>query len=299
MPPINDLLYRQDLALERLSDAQARRCLATLNDARRALQDQLLAIDDTATPYSAQQARVMLAQVDAASRMLTQRLGEQVEAAALPVGRLAMGHVLAAIRDNERVLVDAGNRIQFQALARILEPDALLLHRHSLERYGRQIVDRIARDIGAGLASGKSIPQMTETVCGTVGTLARNAGSAELIVRMEVSRAYNDSSQQTMEEAAKVLDEPGTTDPLMRQIIELRDKRNHPFSRASEDVTAPMDRPFHVPVAAVEVVAAAMGVRRVSGILWPVEGADYVGFNLPAHYNERGRISPWRASWGG
>jgi len=297
MPPIHDLLRRQDLALERLSDNEARRTLVVLNDARRALAEQFLGIDDTATPYSAQQARVMLAQVDTAARTLSRRLGEQIEAVATPVGRLALAHVMAAIRANERVMVDAGNRIEFGAMARILQPDGLLLHRHSLERYGRQIVDRIARDIGQGLASGKSIPQITETVCGTAGTLARNSGSAELIVRMEINRAYNDKSQAALEEAAKMLDEPGTPDPLGRQIVELRDKRNHPFSRAADGITSTLDKPFRVPVEAVDAAAAALGVRRLSGILWPQEGAFYVGFNYPAHFNERGRICAFRQSW--
>lgn len=297
MPPITDLLTRQDLELERLSDAQARRCLATLNDVRRALREQLLRIDETATPYSAQQARVMLAQVDSAAHRLSVRLGDLVTSAQTTAGQMALRHMLAVIRANEPLFVDAGNRIEFAAMQRILQPDALLLHQHSLVRYGRQVVDRIARDIAAGLASGKSIPQITETVCGTVGTLARNGGSAELITRMEISRAYNDKTQASLEEAAAIIDEPGTTDPLGRQIVELRDKRNHPFSRAADGITAKLREPFRVSVAAVDAAASALGVRRVSGILWPQEGAFYVGGNYPAHFNERGRIAPWRASW--
>ena len=37
--------------------------------------------------------------------------------------------------------------------------------------------------------------------------------------------------------------------------------------------------------------------RRSGGILWPLVGAAYKGTNYPAHFNDRGRQVPFRASW--
>jgi hypothetical protein len=112
---------------------------------------------------------------------------------------------------------------------------------------------------------------------------------------METSRAYNDAHLEGILELDQ--SDPRPDDPLLKKIDEFFDQRNHPFSRAANERVALPQDPFVVPVAEVDAAARAMR-RPSSGVLWARVDGNYVGQNLPAHFNERGRIIPWRASWG-
>jgi hypothetical protein len=125
---------------------------------------------------------------------------------------------------------------------------------------------------------------------------------------MELNRAYNDAHLSSIRGARKVLDDPDDPDPLMKKASEYTDLRNHAISRVLHGQVVGPDELFHAPRALVEAehqaIQAArrqkkLPVRRLSGIVWQLQGADYVGLNYPAHFWERGRIVGWRRSWEG
>lgn len=105
-----------------------------------------------------------------------------------------------------------------------------------------------------------------------------------LVARVESFRAYN----ETVVDGARA-DQATGRRKFRKRISEVRDRRNHPFSRAANGVTAPVNQPFKVPQIAVRNAASAMG-KSASGIFWPVDRGNYVGYSLPAHYNDRGRV---------
>jgi hypothetical protein len=54
-----------------------------------------------------------------------------------------------------------------------------------------------------------------------------------------------------------------------------------------------LDKAFEVPVSKVRSQAVSMGKSpKIGGIFWTKHGKVYKGMSLPAHYNERGTITP-------
>lgn len=148
-----------------------------------------------------------------------------------------------------------------------------------------------------GLQDGRTGHRTAVDAAG-VEVLKRLRARAGLVAEMEARR----QSSETVTRAARNLHDllQDTTgyraDPILRRIVEIRDRRNHPFSRAADGTTARPGDLFRVPLAAVEAQAAAMR-KSGGGVFWRLSGADYVGDSLPAHYGDRGRITLDRASW--
>lgn len=283
-----------------MQDDQARRLLALAEDARRDLAARLAALvtkggDNT---FTAQHLRVLLAQNTAAIEALKARMGDVLTTGRDTVSRAAMRDLLATIRAHEGELADAGNRIEWGAVARIGATDGLALHKYALDKYGADLAARIQQQLSLGLLQGATIPDLTRRVAGTSGVFAKLGGRAELIARMEVSTAYNAGHQAAIEEAAAVLDDEGTDDPLLRQADEFFDARNHPFSRVIHGQVTGISTPWLVSVSAVAKMAEAMH-KSAGGVLWPESGGFYVCQSPPHHYNDRGRFIPYRASWDG
>lgn len=290
---ITDLLAIQAEELARMQEDQARRMLRHVQQAAAELRAELATITE-ATPYTLQHRRVMLAQCEAAILRLRERLDATLVAGARLAGERALRDLLSVIRANEPDFRDAGNRIEYRALSRLTEPDGLLLHRYSTQRYTAAIMEAVQRDMAVGIFRGQSVIQVAARIASTVnGTAWRG----ELIARMETNAAYNSFHQQHLEIAASELDDPEhPEDRFMRQMSEFIDHRNNPFSRAADGVVAHLSQPWMVSVAKAEEAARTMKLP-LSGILWPREGAYYVGSSYPAHFTDRGRMIPYRASW--
>ncbi len=294
---IDRLLDRQNREINRLSDDQARRTLRALEDARRDLRERLLNVDDTATPYTAQQLRGVLAQTEAGVFQLQERLGEVFTAAEIRAHETALDHLLALVKANEPDFADAIPSIRIQAAAAMSERKGLLLHRHSINRYGADLIDRIQRELVLGQVSGLTIRQTADRITATnASVFASLRGRGELIARMESNRVYNDGHLLSMKELAEDTDEEDDPDPLLKRADEFFDNRNNPISRVLHGMTAKLDEPFVVSRAKVLAMAALMK-KSASGIVWPLVGANYRGANYPAHFNDRGRIVAHRASW--
>ena len=305
MPPsqsrIQRLLEAQGRSLDRLSNRQARQVVIAYDAARRELREELLQLEASGRahdiPFTAQRMRVMLGQTEAGVRRLGQRLDTVFVDFGRTQGELAVGQVLKQVELGEVDFLDAGPAIEVRALQRLSEPGALLLHRRSLERYTIDTIDRVQRMLTIGVARGASYREMAERVAGVQGVLAKGRGRAQLIVRMEMGEAYNRIHQASLEEAAGVLDTPDRKDPLLRRADEFMDSRNHPLSRALHGRTFPVADPMSVPIAAVNAWARAMK-RSARGVVWERRGSSFVGAHYPAHFNDRGRQTAWRASWG-
>lgn len=298
--PITDLLDAQGEELAHLQDAQAAAVLRLAQESRRELREAYEALvasgGDKATPYTAQQMRIMLAQSERVVLTLRQRLDEAFTKQKALAGEKALKHLLQVLRAQEPNFKDAGSRVELRALARLSAPDGLLLHRYSLDRYGAELLDAIQRELGLGLLRGQSIPDITRRIAGTDGSVfAGRLHRAELIARMECNGAYNAQHLAALEEAAAELDDPDAEDPLMRRADEHLDARSHPFSSAVDGLVAEIRKPWRVPVARVSAAASRMG-KRVSGLVVSLDGAFYVG-QYPFHFNERGRQTPYRKSW--
>lgn len=119
-------------------------------------------------------------------------------------------------------------------------------------------------------------------------------GRLQTIIRTESATVYN---AQTMEGLHYAVKERNI--PLRVKISEHKDdKRNHPISQVIDRQVREVGESFQAKIADVQRVAnslaAAQGGRKrsknVTGVFWPKVGEYYVGGNLPAHYNERGRI---------
>lgn len=295
---IDRLLEEQEEEIRRLELATVALVLQAYADARRLLLEQLLAVDPGVTPYTHQRLLVLQAQVMQGIADMRDRMGQAMSEGERAAHDAAMTHTTAVIRAQEPGFIDAGNQIELQIVERLTAERGLALHQYSLDRYGADVVAAVQRRLSAGVVAGESPRELAEAIAGAAPDtpIAQAKQRAELITRMELNRAYNDAHRQSIEEHAAADPRPG--DPMLKRIDEHFDNRNHPFSRAAHHVTAPPSEPFRVPVADVQAAAAVMG-KRVSGIVWERQGADYVGMNLPAHFNDRGRIVPWRESWAG
>lgn len=293
---IDDLLAQQGRALDRLHDAQAASVLAAYEDARRSLHERLT--HAPASSETQQRLRVMLAQVNAGAVDLRERLGQALSAGERKAHDTAQRHLLKLVKTAEPGFLEVGGAVEVGVVQRLAALRGLALHQYAVDRYGAQVVDAIQRELAAGVASGLTVQQLADRVAAAGGSvMAGMRGRCELIARMETSRAYNDAHLEAIREIEA--QDPRPDDPILKKIDEFIDGRNHPFSRAANGRTALPGDVFVVPIAAVRGAAKASGRKTSVGILWKLDGrGNWVGQTLPAHYHERGRIIPWRASWG-
>ena len=298
---IDKLLARQARQLDKLEDIEVKRMLSVYTDSRRELRENLrdLVSSGRGSTWSAAHMRAGIVQVESGMLQMQERLGGELDALVANRMRLALNHMLSLIRVAERGSLSAavGSAIEVAAINRINQTGGLLLHRHSLRRYSLQMVERIQSEMVRSLTLQKTPFQVVEDLAGPNGVLAGQKHRAELIVRMETARAYDQGHQVSLEEAANELDADNPDDPMLKRADETRDKRTHPFSLALDGRLAPVKGAWHVPVAEVRAWAASTG-RAAGGILWAQSGISYVGGAYPAHFNDRGRQTAWRRSWG-
>lgn len=293
---IRELLEDQAADLDRLEDRHVRQTLQAYEDARRELRDRLAALEGTGRaaeiPATAQHVRVMLAQSEDGVRRLKERLGEVITGAEAQLQKRALGNLLRTIELAEPEFHETGPAVEVEAVRRLAEQAGLLLHRHSLDRYGSEVVTNIQRALAAGQVQGLTVRELTDLVAGSGSSvLSRYRHRAELIVRMELARVYDQAHQASLEEAA-AFDDPLDPDPLLKRADEIRDTRNHPLSPLLHGQAVRPQSEF-------EVAVALLPKGSTAGIVWRRMGSVVVGHGYPAHFNDRGRQVPWRMSWEG
>jgi len=300
---IDELIARQTRKLLALEERHVAKFLAAFDDSRRYLAEQLAELEASGRgdQWTAQRVRTALAMAEAGVRDLAGRLGNVLDEQIRVIGPEALRDLLDVISMFERGdFPEVGKRIEIEALQHLTEEYGLLLHRHSVNRYGLELIQAIQREIVLGRTAGLTMRETTRRIVATDRSVfAGMRGRAALIARMETHRAYDATHQRSLEVAGQILDRPGDPDPLMKRATEYLDARNHPFSRALDGRIAPINGEWEVPVAEVGKHALAMG-KPIGGILWRLDADGfYRGGTYPAHFNDRGRQIPWRASWGG
>lgn len=299
---LRNLLERQGRDLDRLTDAEAARVLAIYEAARRELAERLTAqeaITGGEVTFTVLDLARTQALVEQAVRDLQTRMGAQVDSAVQASKARSIEHLFDLVERAEPDFRGVGGSIRMDALLRISQPRGLLLHRFSLQRYGADVVSRMQGHLVQGVAQRLTYVQMRERLVGKeFSAAAEMRPRAELIVRNEMSSAYNGTYTDEVGSLAKRLDVEGDDDPLLLRIDEHLDARSHPISWLLDGkARKPDGPPFRVSVAAVRAKAATLKRKRAGGVLWRVEGGDYVGETLPAHHWERGRVHAWRKSW--
>lgn len=312
MSRIDEMMLRQTERLDRLTEAEAHAVRVAFEQAReeleRKLRQMILTGRDEATPWTAQRTRVALAVTREGLGELRDRLDRQLT---LGIGRVreqSQVDLLEEIREFEPEFRLTGSDVDLERLRRVSAPQGLALHRHSLDRYTRDTIQQVQKRLSVSLAKGEGLREAIEEVAGVDGVVERyGRHRAELIARMETSRSYNEAHLEGVQDAARMLDDDGTPDPMMKRIVEIRDHRNHPASRIAHGLTARVDEPFRLPVAPVEREAIRMYRERhptttkttveVTGIVWRLQGDHWVGQVPPIHFNDRSRVLPWRESW--
>jgi hypothetical protein len=293
---IERLLDRQAAELAKLDEKDAALVLRALDDGRRDLAERLRRLPESS--WTAQHTRMALAETEAGIRQLQERLGVVLADQERRRHELAMEHLLRVLREQESEFAEVGGPLRTRMIARLSQDQGLLLHRHSVQRYGSELITRIQREIVLGQTSQMTLDQVVDRIVSTdQGVFASMRYRAELIARMEAGRQYDDGHQASLEEASDLLDDPDDPDPLMKRADEYSDQRNHPFSRALHGRLAPVKGEWEVPVAEVQMWAEQLG-KGMGGILWREEGGQFKGGRYPAHFNDRGRQVAWRRSWG-
>lgn len=281
------ILEAQGAAFAAFVDETVAYVAAALNESRRALYEALLLLvaGDPRVLH-----RFYRLQIDVWASRFRARLLAVLSDREGVAHQIVATHLIALIRRAENTGIPAA--LFAPGFADLRESKA---HGPVVDRFVAQIAETAQREVAMSVLLGQTQAQIADRIAGPrVSAVAVYGPRAALIAKMEAARAYNDAALVGIK-AVATLDLAGA-DPVLKRIDEYTDIRNHPFSRASNGRTADPDAAFRVPVADVAAAARSMG-KSAKGVLWPVQGGDYVGVNLPAHFSERGRIVPWRGSW--
>lgn len=125
--------------------------------------------------------------------------------------------------------------------------------------------------------------------------VSRTRGRAQVVADMEARRAAAQQAGDAVRRTARSVPN-ADTDPVLRRIVEIIDKHNHPISRVLDGQAQPIGAPFRAPVEDVFIQSRLLR-KGVGGIVWTRLGGAFIGESLPAHYADRGRIVPFRKSW--
>jgi len=303
-----------DIAAEQAAETD--RAVARIERRARALHEAyrreiIAALVDAGIASSAEVTPASIAPVLPALQAIADRYAEtmrrQLAADLASVSELAAGHVLAVFREYE------------PGITHDAEPEppaddpvaAFMVTRMWRQQAGD--VEARARVAASGHLPGFLLVR-NATAVEASATSAMQA-RARMVADMEARRVYSERVRREVEAAqaravrrdqaapalepdAPVANPPPTAaaDPYLLRIAEIFDNRNHPISRVLHGKIARIGEDFTASVAEVRTQAALMK-KRMGGIVWMQRGGQFVGRTLPAHYADRGRIMPWRASW--
>lgn len=305
-PRLRRLLQQQEEEVAALDLDAQRALLAVLLLAQEDLRVAVLTLQEgnpagqERTPFSAQQARVLLLLVrQATTRIIEDGAGvvrRRVEEGAALGGRHALE--LVASDPELRALLD--EVLQAEAEAGLVLPpaegedpkpvpgedgglvvaqplrvplvsrvatDGLLVQRveTSLRRYGADLAEAMQREVAVGLAANDSLQGVADRLAGLGGVLETARGRAMLIARMETAGAYDAGHRQSAAVAAGrvngALGVAGRPPLVMRASEHIDDLRNHPFSQVVHGMTRPVDGKFQVRVDLVQFAAQRLRSR--------------------------------------
>jgi hypothetical protein len=276
--PPDELFHAQEREVGRYTDQRVKRLLAMLESARRDLRGVIAEPES----FTAQRVLSLTQQIDDISRQLRGQV-QQIGASTYDLAQMTKRHLeasIAAIQPNVQIAIGA-------------------LNTDSLMRFSMNELENVTKITDQGLATIKSVlftkvgvqgqnpAQVARQLAGKDGMFAGKFGHIETIMRTETSTVYNAQSLSGIEFANNNFDLA-----LNKRIVETIDShRNHPISQVLNGQVQAVDGEFRASVSAVAAKAAKLH-KGTGGIFWPIKGGYYVGQRLPAHYRERGIVTP-------
>lgn len=132
-----------------------------------------------------------------------------------------------------------------------------------------------------------------------------NKWRLNLIARMEIARSQNESNEEAIKQVAKNFPELDLWYMIRDSVDRSSDTRNHSFSWAINGLkrNAKKEKTFKIDVSIVQreflewKKITGRKMKKISGVVWKKQGQYYVGKNVPAHFNDRAVIMPYRPEW--
>lgn len=289
------IVQAQEAELRAFADKRASRFIAYIEQARKDILAEIQDLADTTTgdqPVSRTRLVRLLGRLDEIKKEASQNI-LSVGPSDEYIAKLTKAHMEA------NLLEVAGKAITL-TLDDINPRLLSLFAQNELEKVASMTEQQISviksaliRDVGA---KGLNPRAIAKNLAGNEsGLFTGMYGRLQTIVRTESATVYNEQ----IVESIKVSISQGAE--LRMKISEHPDdSRNHPISQVINNQVREVGEPFRAKVSDVKRAAtrlAAASKRKPSkslgrSIFWPEINGYYVGRNLPAHYNERGRIVP-------
>jgi hypothetical protein len=253
---------------------------AIYEDARKELQDRLLALKNRPLGSESLELRAMQAQVNAVLSILGRDLHKHLRDVSKTAATLGAQH---GLREYKMFAKRFGALVPVMSLDRasvfhgmVAGVDQSLLRRHSAvsASWAASTIAAIERVMANAVMTGKPLHQTVQEVAGRTGVLANEKWKAERIVRTESQYSHGAVKQQTMEQIKQ-----DTGEVLMKRLIEHIDDRTGDDSFIIHGQTVPVNQPF-------------TWKRKVRGS-WVTESF----MHPPNRPNDRSVVIPWDPKW--
>lgn len=240
--------------------------------------------------YTAQEHRIVLAQLTAGQALISQRLTGELTDAAKDAQRDTLHGLSRGISKIEKKLSGSATVLPVEDAARfagvIDKRHSSLLRRHhdSMKDYGIRTVSKMEGELTKSLLQGESQSQAIDRI---VKTADVEFWQAERIVRTELSWASNATQADGIEAARETMPD------MMMQWREL-----------VSDAGNPLDNRVGVDSEAMHAQVVVPGTpftcprKAPSGEHVPDDLADERVDFPPNRPNDRGVVAPWRRAWG-
>jgi hypothetical protein len=277
---IVQLLKLQRAQLQGLCEIRGARKMAPIYEAARADLEKRLAwmkregLDRT---FTAQHARIALAQVKDAILFFQKNLAGHLTKNARTAAVLSHRHVVGAVKTLERTFSGHTPVLQleqaavFRKVYQGVEPSLLDRYKRSSALYGPPVVAKIRDQLSTSILAAETVDQATERIMGTFGG---ERWRAERIARTEMSYGYHLVKQRAMEQLRD--DVPD----MQKRLVATHDSRTGEDSEELDGQTVDVAKPF----------------------IWnePVKGGGtkVVRYMHPPNRpHDREVVIPWRPGW--
>lgn len=232
--------------------------------------------------FTAQQMRVILAQVQDAIRVLEAKMAAHMGQTGRMAATLAPAHVVQSVERFSEVYSGASPVLQLrdasvmQGLVKDVDASLLNRYKQSSRFYGPPVIERIKNAMAQSILQNDGVDAAVDKVVGTDGVFSSQRWRAERIVRTEAAYAYGVTKQRSMEVTRKDMPD------LQKKLVATWDSRTGDDSKELDGQTVPIDEPF------VWVVKNSKGqpTGKVVRYMQP-----------PNRPNDREVVVPWRAGW--
>ena len=264
-----------------LENREAKKLLRIYNRVRHELRDRL----DTfqVDKFQAQQLRGVLAQVESAIVVLQKEIEGSITKAAFDAALQGVEHTVAEIMVFEKEFRGAVQEVRIDQVlvAESTRALKLLQYQSSIDRYGRDLIDRMNRILVDAVIIEKPYAEVVRQIAGSAGFMAREAYRSERIVRTELHSVYD----LTRWEGLKTIQKEVIPD-LKKISIDPLDHRTALDSIAVKGQIRKITEPF-------QFKGTVTDPR--DGEPHYVEVKPFM--NHPNRPNDRGVTAPYRKSW--